>query len=102
MLLIVTPTRTSGCALNKILKASLPSRSILLTHVNSIIVALMMLVTSILIEQSFPRGVAGAPKDYQGERTASGIVSWANSEVPMRVTSLKTVDAVNEWAKSVS
>jgi len=50
--------------------------------------------------KSFPRGVAGATKEYQGERTASSIVNWANGEVPMRVTGLKTVDAVNEWVKS--
>lgn len=46
--------------------------------------------------------MAGAAKEYQGERTASSIVTWANGEVPMRVTGLRTVDTVAEWAKSVS
>ncbi|KAF8314685.1 thioredoxin-like protein, partial [Clavulina sp. PMI_390] len=50
--------------------------------------------------KSFPKGVSGLAKEYQGERTASSIVNWANGEVPMRVTGLKSSDAVSEWTKT--
>jgi len=52
--------------------------------------------------KSFPRGTKGAPHVYNGERIASSIVSWASSEVPSRVTSLKGDDAVSKWSKKES
>ncbi|KAF8327799.1 thioredoxin-like protein [Cantharellus anzutake] len=48
--------------------------------------------------KSFPRGLKGASHDYHGERTAASIASWAGSEVPARVTTLKSIDAVNKWS----
>jgi len=49
--------------------------------------------------KSFPRGVAGPAKEYQGDRKASSIVSWADGEIPMRVTTLKTSEALSEWSE---
>jgi len=52
--------------------------------------------------KSFPRGIKSAAHDYQGERTATSIINWAKSEVPSRVTALKSIDAVKSWAAKSS
>jgi len=59
-------------------------------------------VTGFPTIKSFPRGTKGAPHVYNGERIASSIVSWASSEVPSRVTSLKGDEAVSKWSKKES
>lgn len=50
--------------------------------------------------KGFPRGKKGVPHDYQGERTSSGLVDFATSEVPARVKTLRGAPAIQTWAKS--
>ncbi|KDQ19485.1 hypothetical protein BOTBODRAFT_126348 [Botryobasidium botryosum FD-172 SS1] len=49
--------------------------------------------------KSFPRGGKGAAHTYNDERKAKKLAQWAESEIPLRVTSLKGKEAAEKWVE---